>query len=440
MSKLKDVLEIMDRLTKSEKRYVTLILKEKNSDESHLKLYHLLATFNKGMNNLEEKELQLKRKKEKEGLQKLFSTQNLVKIHHFLLASLRQYNADKPLFSIEEQIQNIRILLQKRCLEQALKLIARTRKEIAERFEEPLKELELILLERRIMRMLQLKSLTKVKKLRQSSNDILEEIKEILAVYSDDEALHQRDLYDHHILESELSETLKKLINDLNYADHMPFKAAVIGLSSLSDYYSYTRKEPDKAIEAAQKLVELYQQNPWRMTYAPENYLTALIKFFNKLYLNNRVPDFGPTLERIKTVLRQNKNDSSVGFTPSQLDFSPRSATYYNLLNLIIIYYMHNLKDPKAPSSITEVGKVMSRKPNIKDNLLLTIYFNLTTYHLLADQLDLAQNYLNEILNYSGRTAPSIKFRAEILKILMDFETSSTKKKKTNSEQKLGAF
>ena len=44
----------------------------------------------------------------------------------------------------------------------------------------------------------------------------------------------------------------------------------------VNNYFAiYNRKEPDKAIEAAQKLVELYQQNSWRMTYAPENYLTA---------------------------------------------------------------------------------------------------------------------------------------------------------------------
>ena len=446
MSKLTDVLDFMATLHKSEKRYVSMRLKqdkEQQKKKTHIDLFELLNPLlkdsDKDKAEIYQAAEELKQKK-KSAL--LFTTVNVIKLHDFLLDCLRQFNADKPLFKLEGMIQDIRILQQKGLFEQALGVVKKVKKELAERYENELKAFEVLQLERRIILAMRQADYKVLAALQEASRIQWQKVSLILATTDDFENILYRIRRLHFLENFALSAVNSKLQEDMEGVVDLPFEANLQALATLSHYYIYVESDPDRAISYIQKLLEQFENHKYRKNRYPENYVQTLILFFNRSVQADRIKAFAPTIQKIRTILSDNTDlfpNASTG--PNQIELSTGTVIQYRLMAILANYYNYNWFAADAPDAMEQIALLLRRKPNIPAALLETLYFNIASYNVLAYQFERARLFLDHIfISYPKRGGKADEYRpfeAEVLEGVLLFEQSRKQSDKEGVEQKL---
>lgn len=448
MSKLTDVIDFMGTLTKSEKRYVTLMKikeeKDGQKNNAYLDLFDVLTPLLKdGEKTQAQLHQEVESLKDKKRKPTLFATTNVLKLHDFLMNCLQQFNADKPDFKLEAAIQHIRILHQKGLYEQALNLIKKIKKEVFERYENEWKAFEIIKEERRIWLSMRDPNYKALARRQQASRIQLQKITSILDTTDDYENILFR-IRGHHFLDAfSLSATGQQLKASANVEPDLPFEAKLQGLATLSHYYIYVELDVEKAMAYIQALIEQFEDHKYRKNRYPENYVQTLILFFNRSVQADQVKAFAPIIEKIKGILSENSELFPAAKTDrNQIDLSKGALVQYRLLGIMLHYYNYHWNAPDAAVTIDQAVLLLKRKPNIPDALLITLYFNLASYFVLAGQYEDAQVFLANIFNYYDQKGIQLRkdaiFEADILAAVLLFEQRQTATQKEALEQKLG--
>lgn len=446
MSKLTDVLDFMAALHKSEKRYISVRLKqdkEQQKKKTHIDLFELLSPLLKDSDKDKAEIYQtadLLKQKKKWAL--LFTTVNVIKLHDFLLDCLRQFNADKPLFKIEGMIQDIRILQQKGLFEQALGVVKKVKKELAERYENELKTFEVLQLQRRIFLAMRQPDYQALAELQEASRMQWQKVKTILETTDDYENILYRIRRLHFLNEFPLSAVNSRLQEDMEAVQDLPFEANLQALATLSHYYIYVESDPDRAIAYIMKLLELFENHKYRKNRYPETYVQTLILFFNRSVQADRIKAFAPTIQKIRTILSENTDlfPNAAGGR-NQIELSTGTVIQYRLMAILANYYNYNWSATEATDAMDQMALLLRRKPNIPIALLETLYFNIASYSVLASNLERARLFLDHIFaSYPkrGGGADELRpFEAEILEGVLLFEQSRRQASKELAEQKL---
>lgn len=446
MSKLTDVLDFMAALHKSEKRYVSMRLKqdkEQQKKKTHLDLFELLNPLLKDTDKDKAQIYQVAESlKQKKKWAHLFATVNVIKLHDFLLDCLRQFNADKPLFRIEGMIQDIRILQQKGLFQQALGVIKKVKKELTERYENELKTFEVLQLERRIFLAMRQPDYEALAALQKASRIQWEKVRVILETTDDYENILYRIRRLHFQTDFSLSTINSRLQDDMEVVADLPFEANLQALATLSHYYIYVDSDPDRAIAYIQKLLEQFENHKYRKNRYPENYVQSLILFFNRSVQADRIKAFAPTIQKIRAILSDNTDlfPNAVA-SRNQIELSTGTVIQYRLMAILANYYNYNWSAADAPDTMDQMALLLRRKPNIPAALLETLYFNIASYNVLTSNLERARLFLDHIFATYPKRGGSDKenwpFEAEILEGVLLFEQSRKQADKEQAEQKL---
>lgn len=447
MSKLTDVLDLMSTLTKSEKRYLTLELKEDQASakkKPHITLYGLLFPLLKeGETDRELIYQAAEQLKQKKLYARLFTTVNVVRLHDFLLDVLRQFNADRPDFKLERMIQNVRLLRQKGLLQQAAGVVKKAKKELSQRYENEFKAFELQYVERRLYLAMRESAFEPLAKLQAENQQSAERMQLILEVTQDYERMLYRirklKFTDHY----ELTPANQAILTDPTVIEQRPFEANLLSLTTLSNYYTYVDKDTDKALAFIQRLLQLFEAHRYRKNRYPENYVQVLILFFNRALMADRIKAFAPTIQKIRDILANNTDlFPEAQQTSNHIELSTGSLVQYRLLALMAQYYNYRWADPEAASIMGPIIDLLQRKPNVPFNLLNTLYFNVGAYCLLVDNLSAVRFFIDQLLlihqQHGSQQEDLIPIQVRILDTIADLEGCQTEAERELVEQKIG--
>ncbi|NRB46989.1 MAG: hypothetical protein HRU41_04910 [Saprospiraceae bacterium] len=447
MSKLTDVLDLMSALTKSEKRYLTLELKEDKAPakrKSHISLYVLLAPLLKdGDKDRDLIYQEADNLKEQKNYAHLFTTVNVVRLHDYLLEMLRQFNSDRPEFRLERMIQDVRLLRQKGLSQQAAGVIKKAKKELSQRYENEFKAFELLNLERRLYLGMRQKDFEPLADMQSEAKASWERVRTILEATDDYEKMLYR-VRGHEFLEDfPLSPSNEELKINKAAAEQRPFEANLVALATLSHYYTYVEKDPDQAIAYIQDLLRLFEGHRYRKNRYPENYVQVLLLFFNRALMADRIKVFAPIIQKIKDILANNTElFPEAKPSSNQIELSTGSVIQYRLLALMAQYYNYQWADPEAETTMDPIIKTLQRKPNVPAKLLDTLYFNVGAYCLLANKNAALRFFIDQGLQaYQQRPnggLDKVPIQLRILDVLADLEISRTETDRARLEQKIG--
>lgn len=447
MSKLTDVLDLMSALTKSEKRYLTLELKEDKAPakrKSHISLYELLVPLLKdGDKDRSIIYQEAEHLKDQKTYAHLFTTVNVVRLHDFLLEMLRQFNSDRPEFRLERMIQDVRLLRQKGLSQQAAGVIKKAKKELSQRYENEFKAFELLSLERRLYLNDRRKDFEPLAEMQTEAKASWERIRTILEATDDYERMLYRVRGQGFLEDFPLSPSNEELKNNKVLAEERPFEANLVSLATLSHYYTYVEKDPDQAIAYIQDLLTLFEDHRYRKNRYPENYVQVLLLFFNRALMADRIKAFAPIIQKIKDILANNTELFPESKPSSnQIELSTGSIIQYRLLALLAQYYNYQWADPEAETTMDPIIQTLQRKPNVPAKLLDTLYFNVGAYCLLANKVVALRFFVDQGLQaYQQRTNgkfEQVPIQLRILDTLADVEMISNEVDRAKLEQKIG--
>lgn len=437
----------MSALTKSEKRYLTLELKEDKAlakKKKHIVLYELLSPLvkegEKDRNLIYQEAEEYKQKKQ---LAHLFTTVNVVRLNDFLLDILRQFNADRPEFRLERMIQDIRMLRQKGLNQQAVGVIKKAKKELSQRFENEFKAFELLNLERRLYLSMREKDFKPLAKLQLEAKESWQKIQTIINVTADYEKMLYRVRGLEFLDDFELSTDNEDLRNDNHLLAQRPFEANLVSLTTLSHYYTYVERDTTKAIAYIQALLDLFEDHRYRKNRYPENYVQVLMLFFNRALMADQMKAFAPIIQKIKDILASNTElFPETKPASNQIELSTGSLIQYRLLALMAQYYNYRWADEGAEATMEPIIGSLQRKPNVPANLLNTLYFNVGAYCLLASNFEAGRFFADQLLmayqQRSNGTKATIPIQVAILDAVVDFESCGTEIEREQLEQKVG--
>lgn len=447
MSKLTDVIDLMSALTKSEKRYLTLELKEDKAPakrKSHISLYVLLAPLLKdGDKDRSIIYQEAENLKERKLYAHLFTTVNVVRLHDFLLEMLRQFNSDRPEFRLERMIQDVRLLRQKGLSQQAAGVIKKAKKELSQRYENEFKAFELLSLERRLYLNDRRKDFEPLAEMQAEAKASWERIRTILEATDDYEKMLYRVRGDGFTEDFPLSPSNEELKTNKALVELRPFEANLVSLATLSHYYTYVEKDPDQAIAYIQDLLRLFEDHRYRKNRYPENYVQVLLLFFNRALMADRIKAFAPIIQKIKDILANN-TELFPETKPSsqQIELSTGSVIQYRLLALMAQYYNYQWADLDAETTMDPIIKTLQRKPNVPAKLLDTLYFNVGAYCLLANKEAELRFFVDQGLHaYQQRPSgdpEKVPIQLRILDTLADLEMIRSEADRAKLEQKIG--
>ncbi len=446
MSKLTDVLDLMSALTKSEKRYLTLELKEDKAPtkrKSHISLYEILSPLVKDVEKdramIYQEAEDLKKRK---PYAHLFTTVNVVRLHDFLLDTLRQFNADRPEFRLERMIQDVRLLRQKGLYQQAIGVIKKAKKELSQRYENEFKAFELRNLERRLYLAMRQRDFEPLAEMQKEAKANWERIRTILEVTEDYEKMLYR-VRGHEFLEAfPLSPANEILQSQKDIVAQRPFEANLVSLTTLSHYYTYVEKDTDEAIAYIQHLLALFEDHRYRKNRYPENYVQVLLLLFNRALMADRIKAFAPIIQKIKDILASNTElFPETKPSSNQIELSTGSLIQYRLLALMAQYYNYQWAAPEAEATMQPIINTLQRKPNVPAKLLETLYFNVGAYCLLADQPRAVRFFVDQSLSIyqqrgNGQRA-GIPIQLRLLDTLADFELIGKEADRSQLEKKI---
>ena len=247
--KLNDTIEVLERLTKSEKRALSVAVKRSSKaeepSEQHFRLYQLLSAMLKEAERLspEARATLLEERLEESKTQypKLFTSLNVIRLYDFIFDALRSLHADKEDFKLYTYLQDLQILRDKRLGHQAIGLIEKAKKEAreGESFMSDINTLQFLMIERQaLLTLVRSRDFNRLSELREACRLQLRRTRAVLDTMDDQEAIQfystKGRIPDEAI--EETSPLFKELLETPEAKRDLPLDAALRGLFTTSLY------------------------------------------------------------------------------------------------------------------------------------------------------------------------------------------------------------
>jgi len=450
MSKIAELVKIMNALTKSEKRYITLAVNKQwdNPEKSNpAKLFKILTEsdiftlldYNQQRLTSEQQDRRIKDwTSDKKNIkdQDLVYTTNIQKLLDFIFDSLRQYYRDQPEFKLERYIQDARVYRDKGFLEEALKLILKIKQKILSKYDSPVKAQEVLFLERQVRLIMRKKDdIEELKKLQVESLNQNNHIEHLCKVFSDRENLTFASILRRRE-GLRFSEITERVIKDISNSGQYSFDVQMISLHNAVLYYQtiHEAEEGEDRSELAfpyrQKLYQLFEANPNRQEMNRDTYEKVRAVYLNGCYYIER-PDLAKDL-----IVEE---EQSLGFkwegdVLGRFEGTSSEKTF-NKINVILAFYIETGKDERVQQILKNVHfLLLNAKTRVSNRF--TLFVNFAVASLLIKDNERALEYLENVKKLHNISDRTDYILVEVLEVAVLYQMRRTQNE--DLEQKIG--
>ena len=384
MSRIFELVNLISRLEKTEKRYLTVgvnkLLDKDKKDNLVANLFRWLnesdlftriSKLEKHLQGKAQDRIEQERKnfvkqwlvdsglsKEK----KLTHTINVNRLFSLTLDLLIQYNSDKPQFRIDRYIQEVRIYRDKGLYDEALKLVLKLKQEITDTDIDLLKKQEVLSIEREI-RTISLRTQDDYDDIQNLHQDMLqcnEEIAKLSYALSDREYMHlQHRKPELEFNYSEFSEVTQSVIKNIKSVDQHSFQVRMHSLYTAIFYFEHAYKAEDEQGPSGSELAFAYRKKFYELfdkpvikEQLPRQYDIAKVHYLVGCYRLGRLNEAEDLIKL---------EESALGFTWEGSDLKVKkeisTETEFAKLNMILLFYMTEGRFTALQAIITQTVK-----------------------------------------------------------------------------------
>ncbi len=438
--KLNDTIEVLERLTKSEKRALSVAVKRSSKSEEpseqHFRLYQLLSAMLKEAERLStgarpafiEKHLE----ESKTRHPKLFTSLNVIRLYDFIFDALRSLHADKAGFKPYKYLQDLQVLRDKRLGHQAIALLEKAKKEAreGESFMSDLHTLQLLMVERRaLLTLVRSRDFNRLSELRQACRLQLRRTQAVLDTMDDQEVIQfystKGRIPDEAI--EEASPVFKQLLHVPGAKQDLPFDAALRGLFATSlylkrDRFSYP-EDFKKMFTQVGHMIDLFKGNETRKTQNRQQYLLSLLALANSCIETGQRQPFEEHLDEFKQALGLDPSQPMQQEAANIIIDKKTSRNDYTLIYLLTAYYVGIGEWGTALAIIEHIKEALeSFKPPTEH--LMVLYFLMASAYFLTGDYGSAEPYINKLQDEDITTGHrlDLTYKARLLELLLIYE------------------
>lgn len=331
-------------------------------------------------------------------------------LYALLLQSLRNYNSGRSVrAALHELWLDIDTLTEKGLLKQASKLLNKAKK-LAMEYHYDIPHLELMIMERKLIRRYISNRADEILKERQQETEtLLNNISYRLKMLDLYEAffLNHRNRSDNKEL---LAETLTAAAHLATQEQQAQSFEVMLYYHMLFFNYANVNKNHKKAIQHLGDLIQLYEQNSRRIDEDQENYISILNNYLNKCFELNRLEEFPPLLEKMRSM--------------NAKTFKIKGLVFQNANYLEILYHLAKQQYQEVIALVPKIEKgLKTYATNITKSRQLTFYYNISIAYFLEKDYSNALEWVNRILNEPKlEERQDIQSLARIFQLVIHFE------------------
>lgn len=397
--------ELIHSLEPAEKRHFKIFAKRHilNGENQYLRLFDVLESLPKYDESLVKHRLGRTRFAEN-----LSSSKNY--LYNLLLRSLRNYNAGASTkINLQELRLDIHTLIDKGLLKQALKLIKKAKK-LAAQHQYDIDQLEIVLLERKLIR-------------RYTSNkaDTLlgeRQAEAATCIRRVQEQFQMLDLYETVFLnyrnQNKSQTDLIKVVQQAEILatetpEELSFEATNY-YHLLNYHYAYGARDYKKANFHLHALIDLLENNPFLIEEDQDRYLNHLNNYLNTCLPLNKLEEFPRVLEKMRQV-------------PAK-SFKIKALIFNNGYYLEMLYHLIRQEYQAVIQMVPKIEAGLKEyAANITKSRKLTFSYNIAIAYFLEKSYDHALEWINRIL-YEPKLEErqDIQSLARIFQLVIHFE------------------
>lgn len=404
-----NLFELIQSLEPTEKRHFKIFAKRHtlNGENQYLRLFDILESL-----PAYEESLVKRRLGRTLFAENLSSSKNY--LYNLILRSLRNYNAGASTkISLQELRLDIHTLVDKGLLKQALKLIKKAKK-LAAQHQYDIDQLEIVLLERKLIR--RYTSNKADERIRERQEEAAACIRRVQAQFQ------MLDLYETVFLnyrnKNEAQASLSKVVQQADAL--LPVSSEDVSFEAHTYYHllhlhhANMLKNFNKANAHLQQLIDLQEKNPFLIEEDQERYINHLNNYLNNCLRINHLAEFPPILEKMQAL---------------QVRSFKIKALVFNHLYYSKILYHHVRGEYKLVTDMVpdiEAG-LQIYKVNITKARQLTFYYNIAMAFFMQKDYEMTLEWINRILNEPKlEERQDIQSLARIFQLVIHFELGNT--------------
>jgi len=326
-------------------------------------------------------------------------------LYNLILRSLRTYHAGKSVkIQLQELWLDINLLIEKGLLRQAMKRIRKAKK-LALQYQYDLQLLEIILLERKLIRRyISNKADERIEICQEESATCLERLQlklGIIDLYEKVFITYRNDKDSRQSLD-EVMEQVKQLVPDAQLKK--------LSFESLNSYhvlhlhYANMNRDYQTANEHLRALIHLHEQNPFLIAEEQERYINHLNNYLNNCFALQRWEEFPPVLAKMKSIKAKNPKIRGLLFN---------NASYLEML-----YHLVHEEYQEVIRMVPDIERGLKKyAESITKSRELTLCYNITIAFFLEKDYLQALDWINRILG-----EPKLEERQDIQTLARIFE------------------
>ncbi len=225
-------------------------------------------------------------------------------LYQLILKSLRGYHADRrALFQVYGLLQDIHILMEKNLMDQAAKRLRKAKK-LAGKYFFNLPYLELLLLDRQLIRSYQTRQAEEyIARNHQESRDWLEQLIGLFDMlnFYDETFLAIRNRMQLEDPEGTISQLLKEHSSKIKI-NHFSFETKMSYHLTWTNYYLVVKGEMEHAQIHMKNILDLFEDNPHLINEYDIRYINVVHNYLNILYLQKEFDPFPHYLAKLAAI------------------------------------------------------------------------------------------------------------------------------------------
>lgn len=449
MSKLTDLMRLMAKLSKTEKRYLTIgvgqLIEKKKANTTALQLFARLndnefftaisENQQKLKGNLAEKERQeseFLKQWAKRSLKGLTGIAPVNKLSRIVLDLLIQYHQDEPEYRIDRLIHEARVHFNKGLYLQALRIIVKAKEE-AKKYEVHLKIFEALLLEKSIRTNILASEADyeKIEELRSECSAELGQLEDLIKVLADRELLlcwlrvpdPERSFGPEDY--NKLSELTRNTIDDISSSVGFSVEVRMHLLFNATLYYSHflstNKTAPQlggaKALVYRRAIYELFRSNPASQEYRPQRFTAIKHIYLRGTYENNK-------LDEAEIIILEEEVGIGIEWEGDEIKKINRivSEAEFRSVYYVTIFYLRTNNYLRLGALIETTDEwLLSSKIRIDNRVILLLTFSLVAL-LLKDYYRIPK-YLDQLRKIHNVNKRRDYVLIDILEIIYLFES-----------------
>ncbi len=441
--KLDDTIALMSRLTRSEKRLLSLAITrasrtEVEPQEQHFMLYKILATAIKESSieksgtkedrDKHKEKLDQNLKSEKEKNPVLFKSLNVIRLSEFLFDSLRSMNVGKPKYRMAAYVQDVEILRDKRLFNEANRLIDKALKEAEKReaFLIDIPVLHLLALKRQNWLLISHKDRSDLDQLEKDTNSQSQKIQNTLLAQRDQEVIqHYAD--DGEIPDKageEVSSLFKELIENPEKAAEFSLHAALQILYSTCVYLKRDRtKYPDdfkKQSAQVMQMVYLFDHPETRKSQYPDLYLKTLLAAANAFVETGGGEELDRVIAKLKELLSFNPSRPLHKEIARAFDDNPFGIDYFTAIHVVVAHLIGKGELDKAEKIVALVDEFL-KKTTLPYPRRMPLHWQIASVYFLTGRYNDCKHHIDHLEKMEHLTPArrDVIIQVKLLKILL---------------------